>query len=167
MTRNLTSAAALLAGLLQGAPALPGDLAQLAAGAGISEVEAQGMSLSEIHALKINRESRGQDRVTVSSREHPVFVADTHGQLVRAAGLDPAEARSLTLGEIAALKASRNSGHDAQVPLATAPSRPFDADAHPQLVAAAGLSMEAARGMTLGEIYRAKVNREARGQDRQ
>ena len=62
MTGHFTLSTALLSGLLLVAPAHAGNYTQLAAAAGITESEAAGMTLTEIHARKINREARGNDR---------------------------------------------------------------------------------------------------------
>jgi hypothetical protein len=167
MKRSLTLIAVMLFGVLQAVSLSAGDLSQLAAAAGVTEAEAAGMSLAEIHARKINRESRGNDKVTVSSREHQVFQADRNRQLVAVAGLTLGEARGMSLDDIAASKANVNAGNEDRIPVAPARAARFDAAANPQLVAAAGLTIEEADGMTLAEVYRLKVNREARGDDRQ
>ena len=148
-------------------PANADGLSQLIAAAGLTEAEASGLTLSEIHARKINRETRGDDRVTVSSREHPAFSADEHRQLVAAAGLSAGDASGMRLDEIAAHKVNRGTSSDEGIPVAASRGRQFDPAQNPQLVAAAGLSVASAEGMSLSELARLKSNREARGDERQ
>jgi hypothetical protein len=149
------------------APVAAGDWTQLIASAGLSPSEAQGMTLTEIAAHKINRESPGDDRVTVSTRSYPVFDVAGHSQLVAVAGVSPSAARGMTLTEISARKVNLGTRGDDRIPLVDPATRGFDPAAHPQLVAAAGLEPAEATGMSLNEVYVRKFNREQRGDDRQ
>ena len=159
---------AALAGLLgTSTPLFAGDWSQLIASAGLTPSEAAGMTLTEIYAYKINREVPDGDRVTVSSRSYPVFDTNQHRQLVMSARETEAEAAGKTLSEVAAVKLNLGSDPDEQIPVLPKRLSRFDATGHPQLVAAAGLTVEEASGMTLTEVYVRKVNREARGDDRQ
>ena len=82
---NIIAAAAVA---FAAAPAFAG---QLAANAGLSPAEAQGLSLTEIAQAKFNRDTRGDDR-------HPVVVIPGSGgdytQLAAVAGVSP-EGKSL------------------------------------------------------------------------
>jgi hypothetical protein len=98
--------------------------------------------------------------------------AFAQSQLVANAGLTPAEARGLTLNEIAVAKFNRNAGNENRqgvVPRGdvTAASRSVANGAHSQLAANAGLTPEEARGLTLNEIAVAKFNRNAGNDNRQ
>ena len=66
--------------------AAPAFADQLAANAGLSPAEAQGLSLTEIAQAKFNRDTRGDDR-------HPVVVIPGSGgdytQLAAVAGVSP------------------------------------------------------------------------------
>jgi hypothetical protein len=56
---------------------------------------------------------------------------------------------------------------DDRIPTVPKSTAAFEPAGAPRLVAAAGLSQAEAEGMTLTEIYVHKVNREARGDERQ
>lgn len=161
MKRTLTVSAALVAGLVAAAPVTRADgMEQLIASAGLTPAQASGMSLTEIYARKINRESGRDDKITVSSRAVSGFQAGSHGQLVASAGLGMDEAQGMSLADIAAAKASRSATRDERVPAPRQPVASFDAAAHPQLAARAGLTVEQAQGMSLAEVYRLKQNGE-------
>ena len=107
--KTIAIAAALIGGAV---PAFAQS--QLIANAGLTPAEAQGLSLSEIAALKFNRDSASDYRqtvrqdvgVTVTSRS--ADGADRWSQLVSNAGLSPDEARGLSLNEIARAKFKRD-----------------------------------------------------------
>lgn len=164
-TRNsLSTVAALL--FVSAAPALAD--AQLIGNAGLSAAEAEGMSLTEIAVAKFNRDSDQDGRQVIVTPGSGGYTA----QLAASAGLGAAEASGLSLTEIAVAKFSHNADHDDRqyfvggdkVTVATRSIRGADRS---QLAASAGLSPEAARGMSLTEIAVAKFNRGADGQDRQ
>jgi hypothetical protein len=163
-TTTAFAAAILAAGL---GTAQAGDWSQLIAAAGLTPAEARGMSLTEIHAYKINRESPGDAQVTASSRSYPVFSAASHAQLVAVAGVSARDARSMTLTEIAARKVNLGTRGDERIRLVAPADGSFDPAAHPQLVAAAGLDPAEARGLSLNEVHVLKFNREQDGDDRQ
>lgn len=160
------SLAALLAGLAVAAPATAQSRSQLAAAAGVTQTEAQGMTLGELHALKINREAGRDDRVTVSSRSYAATDMRAHTRLIANAGLSPAEARGMSLTEVAAVRNNRGAARDERIAMPPAHDGTFDADDHRQFVARAGLAPDAAADMSLAGIHRAKVNREV-GRDDQ
>jgi hypothetical protein len=165
MKPTILMAPALVALALAAASQAPaGDWSQLVASAGLSPAEAEGMTLTEIAAHKFNREARTDDTVTVSSRSYPVFDVAAHRQLVAVAGVRPSEARGMTLTEIAARKVNVAAEADEMIPI-VASGAGFDAGAHPQLAAAAGLTPAEASGMSLGEIHARKVNREQNRDD--
>ena len=160
----LAGAAAAAVILLNPAPSTADPSAQLAASAGVSASEASQMSLSELYARKINREAGRDNRVTVSTRGTPAG-PEVHSTLVANAGLDEADARGMSLNEVAAHKHNRNATRDAQVAwvehgVASDPS------GHPQLLAQAWIDGAEADGMTLADLHEAKLNREARRDDR-
>jgi hypothetical protein len=135
------------------------DVRQLAASAGLSAAEAEGMSLSEIAAVKFNRETRGDYQQAVEHVTAPIYVdAARDAQLIRQAGLDPAEAEGLTLADVAAAKhnAGASVGDNMIVVVSTRGTARFN----PQLAASAGLSPAEASGMSLSEIAAAKFARD-------
>ena len=85
--------------------------------AGVSPVEAQGLSLSEIAAAKFNRESAGDDqqrvvRSEVTKAARSVADNSAWAQLIASAGLTTDEAAGLSLSEIAKVKFDRESDDD-------------------------------------------------------
>jgi hypothetical protein len=160
---------AIFAGLVgTTTPLAAGDWSQLIAAAGLTTAEAQGMTLTELHAYQINRGSpRAAERVTVAKRSYPAFDARAHGQLVVSARENPEVAYGMSLSDIAAAKLNLGSDPDDRIPVLPERTVEFSPSRAPQLVAAAGLTPEEAAGMTLTEIYVRKINREARGDDRQ
>ena len=154
--------AVLAVAVLAAAPATAQNRSQLAAAAGVSAAEADGMTLTELYARKINRESGRDGQVTVSGREYPVFDAGDHPGLVANAGLTASQAAGMDLSQIAAHKNNRGATRDNRIPVTRTASAGFDASRHPQLVASAGLSADQAQGMSLNEVYRHKHNRSAR-----
>lgn len=160
MKRTLTVSAALLAGLVAAPVTWADGMEQLVAAAGLSPSEASGMSLTEIYAHKINRESGRDEKVTVSSRTISGFRASEYDQLVASAGLGMDEAQGMSLAEIAATKTNRGATRDERIPAPRQPVAASDAAAYPQLAASAGLTVEQARGMSLAEVYRLKQNGE-------
>ena len=164
MKTTVAFAAAMLAGL---GTAQAADWSQLVAAAGLTPSEARGMSLTEIHAYKINRESPGDAQVALSTRSYPVFNVAGHAQLVAVAGVSARDAQSMTLTEIAARKVNLGTRGDERIRLVAPADGSFDPAAHPQLVAAAGLTPAEAQGLSLNEISVFKFNREQDGDDRQ
>jgi hypothetical protein len=160
MKTTFALAPAILALALAAASQAPaGDWSQLAASAGLTPAEAEGMTLQEIAARKFNRESPADDAITVSSRSYPMFDVAAHQQLVAVAGVGPSEALRMSLTEIAARKVNLVAAGDERIPLA-AHGTGFDAVAYPQLVAAAGVSPSEAADMSLAELHARKINRE-------
>ena len=148
------------------APAGASDLTQLAAGAGVSVAEAQGMTLSELAALKFNRDTRSDDRQAVAHDATPVKVdAGRHAQLIAAAGLTPAEAEGMTLAELAANK--HNAGADPNERFVVVMSSRGPVRIGSQLAAAAGLEGAEAQGMSLTAIAAAKFNRDSSDDNQQ
>jgi len=119
------------------------------------------MTLTELHARKINRESGRDGQVTVSGRGYPVSSASDHSALVASAGLTASQAAGMDLSQIAAHKFNRGVTREDRIPVTQTASADFDASQNPQLVASAGLSADEAQGMSLNEIYRHKHNRSA------
>jgi NifU-like protein involved in Fe-S cluster formation len=97
-----------------------GDHTQLAASAGLGSTAAHDYSLTELAAAKFNNDTRSDDRQRVV-RSESVIVAtrsadgatSAHAQLIASAGLTPAEAKGMSLSEIAQYKFDRDvSGAD-------------------------------------------------------
>ncbi len=155
----LTSLTILGATFAGGVLARADDVRQLAAGAGLSQSEAAGMTLTEIAAAKFNRDSGGDDQQTISHAT-PVRVDPArHARLVAAAGLTPAEAQGMTLTQLAAGVFNAGSdGDDAQTVVSVSSRGPVRIGS--QLVAAAGLDPVEAQGMSLTEIAAAKFGRD-------
>ena len=149
-------------------PLTAGDRSQLIAAAGLTSAEAEGMTLTELHAYKINRGApRAAEKVTVHARAIPAFDARVHSQLVISSRENPEVAYGRSLSQVAALKMNLGADPDEQIPVLPQRTAQFSPARSPQLVAAAGLSPEEAASMTLTEIHVRKVNREARGDERQ
>lgn len=166
MKRTITITAFALS-LFAVAPAGAQSLTQLAASAGLTAVQAQGMTLNEIYVAKINRDSGREDRQQIVARtDRGAVDLRTHGQLIAAAGLSPDEAEGLSLNQIFALKTSANAGHDERQVVVSSRSGAV-ASAGAQLAAAAGLTPAEARGLSLNDLYVLKINREAGHDERQ
>lgn len=109
--KTLASALALAVALA--GPAAAGS-DQLARHAGLNPMEAAALNLSDLVALKFNRDTRQDDHQSIGSAGGGLAVkagrsaALIHPQLVAAAGLDIAEAGALGLSELAALKFNRD-----------------------------------------------------------
>ena len=80
-TTTAFAAAIFAAGL---GTAQAGDWSQLVAAAGLTPAEARGMSLTEIHAYKINRESAGDDHAGVDDLRRAELALDHDGAPARA-----------------------------------------------------------------------------------
>lgn len=165
MTRILTRA--LVALSIAAAPAAAADLTQIAAGAGVTVEAAQGMTLSELAALKFNRDSRDDDRQSVGGIGGEPVMVDVmrHAQLIAAAGLTPAEAEGLTLSELAAGK--HNAGSDSNERIVVVMSSRGPVRVGSQLAAAAGLGGAEAQGMSLTAIAAAKFNHDSSDDNQQ
>lgn len=136
------------------APAFAGS--QLAASAGLSPVEAQGLSLSEIAQIKFNRDTRGDDR-------HPIVVPGHSGDYDRLAAVAGVSPDGKTLHEIFVAKINREARGDERQAApgrnVTMSSRSVSGGtAHAQLAASAGIAD--ATGMTLSQIAAAKFARD-------
>ena len=146
--------------------AAPAFADQLAANAGLSPSEAQGLTLTQIAQIKFNRESDTDDRQAV------IIVpghAGSYDQLAASAGLSPAEARGMTLEEIVVAKVNKEtytddpqlvSGGDVTMASRSAYSP------NAQFAASAGLSPSEAAGMSLTEIAAAKFAHDTSTGDR-
>jgi hypothetical protein len=105
--------------------------------------------------------------------------AQSYSQLAAAAGLTPAQAAGLSLDEIAAhrnniavSKPDRQTvptrgGASVQVVARNADAATIDVGRHAQLIGAAGLSPDRARGLTLSEVVAIKNNIAVSGPDHQ
>lgn len=105
--------------------------------------------------------------------------AQNYSQLAAAAGLTPAQAAGLSLDEIAAHKnniaVSRpdfqtvpaRGAARVQIFARNADAATIDVVRHAQLIGAAGLSTDQARGLTLGEVVAIKANIAVSGPDHQ
>jgi hypothetical protein len=145
---------------------------QLAASAGLTDEQAEGMSLTEIAQYKFNRDESGADRWVPS-------IPATNGsadpaRLAASAGIDSGDAGGMTLTEIAAVKFNNDTRPDDRQSVvypsgATVASRSVDdpSKAFAQLIASAGLSPAEAKGMSLTEIAAYKFDRDVSGADRQ
>jgi hypothetical protein len=93
---------------------IPADPRQLAINARVTPEEARTMTLSELAAVKFNREARRDDRFELrmapaapqSIRSSAGF-PELYRQLIASAGLTLEEASDMTLGEIAVHKFNR------------------------------------------------------------
>jgi antitoxin component of RelBE/YafQ-DinJ toxin-antitoxin module len=105
-------------------PAVTGtvDHTQLAASAGIASEATHDYSLTELAAAKFNNDTRADDRQTITRRESVIVAtrsvdgaSNARAQLIASAGLTPAEAKGMSLSEIAQYKFDRDvSGADRQ-----------------------------------------------------
>lgn len=148
MKRINATAAAIGLALLTFAPAGAQTLSQLAAG--------NGLTLDEVYAAKINRESGHDEHQATPGRGATAarFEPAAQTQLVAAAGLEPGEAEGLSLDQVFALKTSRNARND---------ERQMAGDAR---YAWLTQGAKVARGSDLDKAYAAKINRES-GRDGQ
>ena len=146
--------------------AAPAFADQLAANAGLSPAEAQGLTLSQIAQVKFNRETRGDDRQAV------IIVpghSASYDQLAASAGLSASEAQGMSLDEIFVAKVNKESDTDDQqlvsggnVTMASASTY----SPNPQFAASAGFSPAEAAGMSLTEIAAAKFERDTGADNR-
>jgi hypothetical protein len=169
MKRAVTTASVLALSLLALSPVSAQSRTQLAASAGLTVAEAQGMTLNEIYAAKINRESGRDGQQIVSRTATPTtVVVSRDAQLIASAGLTPEEAQGMTLAELASNKASYNARRDErQVVVSSRSIDGIDPSSHRQLVAAAGITDAEALGVSLNDLYVLKINRESSRDDRQ
>lgn len=129
--------------------------------AGTTQVVAgNGMTLTQAAQAKFNRDTRTDDQHPVVIARGDASAADT-AQLAAIAGVD---AEGLTLNQIFVAKINREARGDekqaaggSQISMA---SRNFPAGVPGQLAASAGLTDEAAAGMSLTEIAAAKFARD-------
>lgn len=89
-----------------------GSHRQLTAAAGLSPADAWNMSLAEVAAYKANRNAGHDDRIPLPRTTSGEFDASRHPQLAAAAGVDPEEARTMSLNELYRLKVNRESSGD-------------------------------------------------------
>jgi hypothetical protein len=126
-----------LSAFVSAAPALAQS--QLAASAGLTAEQAEGMTLNEIAAVKANRGVSVQDRQTVVTRQVP----GSNPDLV-AFGMAKYNSDQSFSDQHFYRDPARVSGMAFQDPI--------DVSKHTQLIAAAGLTPEEAEGMSLDEI---------------
>ncbi|HPG21540.1 MAG TPA: hypothetical protein PLH75_01985 [Amaricoccus sp.] len=112
---------------------------QLAADAGLTAEQAEGMSLNQIAAIKANRGVSVQDRQTVVVQQVP----GSNPELV-AFGFEKYNADQSASDKLFYRDPAKISGMAFQDPI--------DVSKHTQLIAAAGLTPEEAAGMSLNEI---------------
>ena len=155
-----TIAAAALA--LAAAPAFAD---QLAANAGLSAAEAQGLTLSQIAQVKFNREAADADRSLASIP--PTDGSADPSKLAASAGIAPDAHPGMTLTEIAAVKFNNDTRPDDRQSVAhssgvVVASRSVSdpGKAFVQLVASAGLTPVEAEGMSLTSIAAYKFDRD-------
>ncbi len=155
----LASVAILGATFATGYYAQAADQSQLAAAAGVSAAEAEGMTLTELAAAKFNRDSASDDRQVISDARPIMVDPARHGQLIAAAGLTAGEAEGLTLSQLAAGAFNAGSDSDDGQPVVTMSSR-SPVVVGPRLVFAAGLTTDEAQRMSLTGIAAAKFARD-------
>lgn len=133
------------------------DNSQLIASAGLSQSEAQGLTLNEIAAAKFNQGESRPDRQVILSPERVAVDPARHAQLIAAAGLTAEEAEGLSISALGVAKHNTGADNDEQQAQRFMFSRGPIEMAPPQFAATAGLSPEEARGLTLNEIYAIKL----------
>ena len=137
--------------------AAPAFADQLAANAGLSPAEAQGLSLTEIAQAKFNRDTRGDDR-------HPIVVPGSGGNVTQLAAVAGVSPDGKSLNEIFVAKINREARGDEQQAVKSAAmvsTRSVKGGAaYGQLAASAGISPADAAGMSLSEIAAAKFARD-------
>jgi hypothetical protein len=162
MTRNFKIVTAAIALVVTVGPAFAGS--QLVASAGLTEEQAQGMTLTEIAQHKFNRDASSADRWDPAIEPGD---AGFPSHLATSAGIAPAQATGMSLTEIAAVKFNNDSRpDDAQV--VTRPSTAVYASrsvgvsgpGYDRLIASAGLTPAEAQGMSLSEIAVYKFDRD-------
>jgi hypothetical protein len=136
--------------------------AQLAASAGLTPAEAQGLSLGELAVLQHNEGARRDDElVIVMHRSTEPVNNGAHRQLILASGLTPAQAADLSLNELAALNHNRNVRRDDALVIVSGRTAGLGNAGHDQFGASAGIGPDAARAMTLDEIYIVKIAKQS------
>jgi hypothetical protein len=165
MTMTLTfKTAATVAALAFGISAPAFAQSQLIASAGLTPAEARGLTLTEIAQAKFNREADSQDRQPVTIDR--VSGSGDRTQLIASAGLTPTDARGLSLTGIAIAKYNNEvptqdrQGILRRSDVTMGTRSAINEGDWAQLVASAGLSPEAARGLSLDEIAVYKFNNE-------
>ncbi len=155
MKRTFTALAALTAVALGAtAPAIAADQ-QLIAAAGLTQAEAEGLTLNQIAAAKYNRDRSYTDRQAV------VIVPG-------ASSVDADDLNGLAIANYNAGKSQTDVQATPETGNLTAASRSVAVEGrHAQLIASAGLTQEEAEGLTLNQIVAAKYNRDASYSDRQ
>jgi hypothetical protein len=146
-------ALALVAGSVSAA-----ELTQLEAAAGVSPAEAGVYSVGELARMKRNAET-GRDE------QAPIVTGGGAGgagrsQLIAAAGLTAAEAADVSVAELAIAKSNREARGDDVHPVVSSRSVSFASAGRAQIVASVFADADAADGLTMHEIYRAKIARE-------
>jgi hypothetical protein len=134
--------------------------AQFAANAGLTAAEAQGLSLQELAVLNHNLGARRDDEQVIVMHDTTGSVdARARTQLVLAAGVAPAEAAGLSLDELTVLKHNSDVRRDDQIIIVSGRSADVSNAGHAQFAASTGIDADAARGMTLDEIYVLRIEK--------
>lgn len=160
---TLASLTILGASFAGGLYAQAADAGQLAAVSGVSRAEAATMSLTELAAAKFNRDTRGDDRQTVTAAGTVMVDPARHAQLIAQSGITPDEAKGMTLTELAAGKFNAGSDADNRQVIIVSTRGPVRVGS--QLASSAGLDPVAAQGMSLTEIAAAKFERDTGDDD--
>lgn len=159
MKRRFHTAAAIVL-TLAAATAASADTRQIAASVGLGQDAADLLTLTEIARVKHNADSRQDEQVAMFA---PVAGGDAaaRSQLIALAGLSADEAAGMTLTDLVVAKHNNDVRRDDAIQVVVS-SRSYGAGhaGRAQLIASAGLDPEAARSMTLQQIYVAKINAE-------
>lgn len=137
--RRSFAIAVTLSALAGAAPVLAQSHSQLASSAGLTQEQAQGMTLNEIAAVKHNRDLSPQDQQTVFAQ--------------RGGGANPElEAFAAELYNANKSYSDRILVRDPETTARMAFQNPIDVSSHYQLIRTAKLTPEEAEGMTLNQI---------------
>jgi hypothetical protein len=157
MIRTFAFAAVALA-LVAGAASA--DATQLAIAAGVSPAEAGAYSVNDLARMKRNAETGRDEQAPLVGGSGSTGGAG-RSQLIAAAGLTQAEAADMTVAQLAIVKSNREARRDDVHPVVSSRSVAFESAGRAQIVASVFNVADAADGLTMHEIYRAKIAREA------
>lgn len=138
---------------------------QLAANAGLSPSQAEGLTLGQIAAFHVNRGESIQDRQAIPGWIPGADSTAAAGNLVLGFEMSSRNQPGLTLAEIATIAANRSESFSDR--WAVTRPMPGAGSDHRQLAAAAGLGLDGAEGRSATELAAILANRGESIQDRQ
>lgn len=161
--KTALAAVALVAAV--GPAAAESAYSQLAANAGLSPRQAEGLTLAQIAAFHVNVGESLQDRQAIPGWVPGVDSTAAARNIVLGFEMSSRNGPGLTLAEIAAIQTNRSESNADRITVTRPmPGRGSD---HRQLAAAAGLGLDGAEGRSATELAAILFNRDESIQDRQ